>query len=774
MSALRWPEWSEAAADAVLGWLARAGWQFGLLALALLAVERLAARWLTPRWTLALWTIVLAPLLLPVLPAVPGALRWELPAFVEEAPARLAARGARPVEAPSIPGDAGGSESAEGRPGRSSAPSATRSAGPEPVGAAAPEEAPGLAGAARGGSTLAPPLPGRVEAAGEAIGARASLALVALWLAGVLALALRGLAAEHAFRRRLAREAPTRDPRLLALVAELRARCGVRRPVELVVTELVASPAVAGWRRPLVLLPRAVAERLGERALRHVLAHELAHVRHGDVAQGAAALLVRCLWWFHPLVHLALAHRRSAQEAARDHEAVERLGEGSLSYARTMLELLAMRPPARRDAPALGFLESGDTKRRILMLVRTPRSPRLARVPHVPHVIGTALVVAFGWGALAAGAPERLLPLPQGEPGPSGRTAPLREIAVERSEPEPEWKRDLRAALARPISVSYVDLRPKAVLDDLRARSGVNLIVSGALLADRGEERIDLALEEAPLGSVLRRVCERLGGDVGSCLARGAVFVGFVGEIPGFFELRFYDVEPLLAPAGEEEREEMAEHLVDLVRTFASPSTWEEFSGPSIQLWNDVLLVEQTDAVHAQVLAFLNLLLNGGAGPPAEPEPWRARLREQLAQPASLDAEAVPLGQVAQRLQEQHGVAIHVHPDWAEEPVTLQLEGVPLATVLAFLGDFSEPMLLRDGAVLLGALSPPEIAAFPIGDLLGDDEWREERRDGLVDLLRQSNSLVEHWGDLMIASNSPEALASIESFLATMRRVRAD
>ena len=88
---------------------------------------------------------------------------------------------------------------------------------------------------------------------------------------------------------------------MIGLVDELRRAMGCRPAVEIREVPDLATPATAGWRRPMLLLPddwRAWDE--SER--RAVVAHELAHVVRGDYAAGLLARLAVVLNYYHPLV----------------------------------------------------------------------------------------------------------------------------------------------------------------------------------------------------------------------------------------------------------------------------------------------------------------------------------------------------------------------------------------------------------------------------------------------------------------------------------------
>jgi beta-lactamase regulating signal transducer with metallopeptidase domain len=56
-----------------------------------------------------------------------------------------------------------------------------------------------------------------------------------------------------------------------------------QRPARIRLTDRPQSPAVCGLFRPVILLPRSLADHLPPAQLRAVLLHELVHLRRGDV-----------------------------------------------------------------------------------------------------------------------------------------------------------------------------------------------------------------------------------------------------------------------------------------------------------------------------------------------------------------------------------------------------------------------------------------------------------------------------------------------------------
>lgn len=209
--------------------------------------------------------------------------------------------------------------------------------------------------------------PAPPSTAGSSLGVGSLIRVVQLlWLAGV-ALGLIGLAAT--WRRMLAlRRGATRveDPALLREMQEVARLLGLR-PAPALLTYKGPMPLLVGALRPAVLLPRDLQITREERRL--VLGHELAHAQRRDLLWAWLPTLVRCLYFFHPLVWLAHREARLAQEAATDELTLRVTGAPVGVYAQMLVDLTAGRAPALAGLGAAGILETGMLlERRIEML----------------------------------------------------------------------------------------------------------------------------------------------------------------------------------------------------------------------------------------------------------------------------------------------------------------------------------------------------------------------------------------------------------------------
>lgn len=157
-----------------------------------------------------------------------------------------------------------------------------------------------------------------------------------------------------------------------------------------------ATPAVSGLWRPRIVLPSDFQSRYTPDEQRLVIAHEQLHIERGDIPAQALATLVRCLFWFHPLVHVAAARFRFDQELACDAAVVARFPAARRSYGDAMLktQLAAFGLPV-----GCHWQSSHPLKERISMLKQTLPSPRRRRITAVLTLALAATTTLAAWAA---------------------------------------------------------------------------------------------------------------------------------------------------------------------------------------------------------------------------------------------------------------------------------------------------------------------------------------------------------------------------------------
>src|SRR6185312_5028643 len=173
--------------------------------------------------------------------------------------------------------------------------------------------------------------------------------------------------------RRLRLSARTMDGTVVGSVFEgCKVELRVRRTVSLLESSAIESPTVVGWWRPTLLLPLGLQEHLDNARLRHVLLHELAHVKRNDVLVNWIAAFAQLIHWFNPAVWIGARLMRADMESASDAYVLCRLSPKERGEYGDMLVHLADSNGGRISLPyGLGIADRhADLKGRLIMIKR--------------------------------------------------------------------------------------------------------------------------------------------------------------------------------------------------------------------------------------------------------------------------------------------------------------------------------------------------------------------------------------------------------------------
>lgn len=346
--------------DSVLHWLLRTSLEASVLILAVLGLRVILGNRLSPAWRIGLWMVVGLKLLLPAcIPAGFGLGHWW--AGESQPPSAMVAPVSMPDAAATVE-----------------------------VGRALPAEN----------------IPVRDESAVSDI---SPSWWCSLWLAGALTLLAAAVSRQRRFERRLSQRPPARDPHLLGMVRRLSRLAGVRQEVQVIMMPAGTTPAVVGCRRARLLLPEDWDSRFDDASLRHVLLHELLHVRQGDLWWNWAALALQAVHWFNPLVWFVVARFQADRELRCDAGALALLAPNErLAYGHTLLRIqetffappaIAGLAPCVRNHPTL--------RQRITMIAQPARNrPWLQSL----FAIAFGLITCYAFTTVGAAEEEKAVP----------------------------------------------------------------------------------------------------------------------------------------------------------------------------------------------------------------------------------------------------------------------------------------------------------------------------------------------------------------------------
>ena len=383
--------------------------------------------------------------------------------------------------------------------------------------------------------------------------------VLGLWLLGAAMLLTRTGLGFLATRRLRRRAAPPVDPEWARLAGELTGQLGLTRPVRVLSSSRAAMPMTWGWWRPVVLVP-ATGDWSTARK-RVVLLHELSHVgRHDCVWQFVANLAVS-VYWFNPLVWLAVRAQRVERERACD-DAVLQAGTRASSYADHLIEIArGHREPRWSGIAAVAMARRSQLEGRLLSILAPRRRPPISRGLAV--AVTTAMTVAIV--SLAAVTPSVRAASRAEEAPVVGVAAPAAytQVAVAPVAPASE----AAASSTAPREGRGQPPEPEAVQATLE-QAHAELRELQRALDEQTRGQPDLTAQQS-LELEARR--DQLAREVAAVEARTRQFEGAAESLAGRQDLRVADLEARLQRQREsvrqvDRRHQLSMHEMELAR----------------------------------------------------------------------------------------------------------------------------------------------------------------------------------------------------------------
>lgn len=340
-----------------------------------------------------------------------------------------------------------------------------------------------------------------VEAASPIPGWSLREQLLAIWLIGVALVAAR-LALGSFLVSRVVRSAiPLDTPEWRGPLVDVADRLALPRLPGLFLSNRLPMPFACGLFRTAIVLP-AEAQQWTKRRRQAVLCHELAHLRRRDLAINVLAQCALAIYWFHPLMWVAVRRLRIESERACD-DLVLGTGTRASEYADHLLEIVRAVPRAAVPVAVLPFAERGEFEGRVLaILERGARRDPASRRGAVTVLTLALLLVA----PLAVAAPVR-------------RASPVIE-----SWPAELLVPNLAGAAGKPASAARP---PGTEAEPIRRPAGV--VTDSAIPAIHTGTRQRLQSEAADTGDaglVVRSLIEALADTVASVRENAAYSLG--------------------------------------------------------------------------------------------------------------------------------------------------------------------------------------------------------------------------------------------------------
>lgn len=219
----------------------------------------------------------------------------------------------------------------------------------------------------------------------------------ALWAGGSILLLAWRVCGYALLSRMIAECKSFSDPAWQRDLERLTSRSGRARTVRLLQHPSLRSPVTAGWLHPVIMLPEVASTMLADER-RAVLAHELSHIERSDFVTQAVGSFATSLFWFHPLIWLAVSRMRTESECAAD-DSVLMSGLDAPSYARQLVQMAKETNAFGADViPVVAMARTTQLERRIRLLLNASRRRQTfsSRWNRVVTVLSAFAIVPIG------------------------------------------------------------------------------------------------------------------------------------------------------------------------------------------------------------------------------------------------------------------------------------------------------------------------------------------------------------------------------------------
>ena len=240
-------------------------------------------------------------------------------------------------------------------------------------------------------SDQAPVSPGATV--GPAAATPAISPLTALWMGGVAVLALIFAVLLAKNYRALRAAVPVEDH---AVITKWREEYRLFRPLAIVRSDQVNSPASIGILRPRIIFPQ-VMDLDNEQLVSYILVHEYVHIRRFDTLWKLLALCAVCVHWFNPLVWVMLVLLNRDLELSCDEMVLRHFGGTErASYAHSLID---MAERGRSFSIMHSYFSKNAAEERIIAIMKYKKTSFLAIA--IALALTLSMATGFATGAVA-------------------------------------------------------------------------------------------------------------------------------------------------------------------------------------------------------------------------------------------------------------------------------------------------------------------------------------------------------------------------------------
>lgn len=191
-----------------------------------------------------------------------------------------------------------------------------------------------------------------------------------IWLIGVLVTIIYIFLVYKKLRKRIYTENISNNTEFLTILNQCKNIMQIKKNVLIVETSIIKTPALFGYFKPIILIPKNIQDIISTDKLRYVFFHELSHLKRKDVITNWIITLLKVVYWFNPVVQYGLEKMKEDMEICCDSLALSYTKDEEVKeYGFTIINMI---DHFSNSIPLIGTTSivnnKSEVRRRIIMI----------------------------------------------------------------------------------------------------------------------------------------------------------------------------------------------------------------------------------------------------------------------------------------------------------------------------------------------------------------------------------------------------------------------
>jgi beta-lactamase regulating signal transducer with metallopeptidase domain len=148
-----------------------------------------------------------------------------------------------------------------------------------------------------------------------------------------------------------------------SLISQCSQKIKLKRKIKIYTSDWVQTPIVCGLTQPCIILPVIFERDLSESEIKHIITHELVHIKRFDYLIKPLSVLALCIHWFNPIIWVSFILSQKDMEMSCDEKVISVFGHDIRNEYATSLIRLAVKQNRILNCGLLAFGESNIKSR---------------------------------------------------------------------------------------------------------------------------------------------------------------------------------------------------------------------------------------------------------------------------------------------------------------------------------------------------------------------------------------------------------------------------